>query len=250
MKKALSLILAALLCAAMTPAVMAEEAVTEPVDEAIVDTTPAEAVEEVVESNLVYVDVEAVVALAATYGIEVTPEVVTMILNSGIELNEVTLKAAAVAFGLELPDEFITALIALIAATPAPIAEEALVAEEAIVEEVAAEEVVVEEVAVEEVAAEEAVVEEAVVEEAVAEEAIVEEAAEEEFVLTLTNDPFLALLRKNTKAAAEKTVIAGEAGSANFLTPVTVVTKANGEKTIIAGTGLADRVFLAPVIEK
>ncbi|MBQ7313271.1 MAG: hypothetical protein IJW81_06775, partial [Clostridia bacterium] len=141
MKKTLSLILAALLCAAMTPAVMAEEAV---VDEAIVEepavveeAAAEEAVAEedtVVEELIVAVDVNAVVALAAEYGLELTPEVVTLILNSGIEITAENLKLYAATLNIELPEEFITALIELIANTPAPIAEvavEEVVAEEA-----------------------------------------------------------------------------------------------------------------------
>ena len=79
------------------------------------------------------------------------------------------------------------------------------------------------EVPAEEPVAEEAVAEEAIVEEVVEEEAVVEEVAEEEVVLDITNDPFLAPVRK--------------------------VTKANGEKIIIAGIGGADLTFLAPVIK-
>ncbi|MBO5127172.1 MAG: hypothetical protein J6D10_06345, partial [Clostridia bacterium] len=69
----------------------------------------------------------------------------------------------------------------------------------------------------EEIAEEEAVVEE-IVEDVVEEEVVVEDNG-----LDITNDPFLAPVRK--------------------------VTKANGEKIIIAGIGGADLTFLAPVIK-
>ena len=121
----------------------------------------------------------------------------------------------------------ILAALMCAAMTPAVFADEAVVetvAEEAVVEEAVVEEVAAEEAVVEEVAAEEVVVEEAIAEEVVEEEVVVEEVVEEKVVLNLTNDPFLAPVRK--------------------------VTKANGEKIIIAGNGLADKVFLAPALNK
>ena len=165
MKKTLSFILAAIMCAAMTPAVMAEEAEIMLISEepvAIEEVAAEEGIMAISEEEgqvveAVAVDVEAIVALAASYNIPLTADMVNAILASGIEINAETLKLAAMAYGIVLPDEAITAILALLAPVPA-----------------------VEEVVAEEVAAEEAVAEEAVVEEAVVEE---EAAIEEEVVV-------------------------------------------------------------------
>ena len=77
----------------------------------------------------------------------------------------------------------------------------------------------------------------------------VEEAAEE-VVLTLTNDPFLAPVRKTTKAADEKTSIVGTASDdAVFLAPTSAsTTKAADAKASIVGTASNDSAFLANVL--
>lgn len=170
MKKVLSLILAALMCAAMTPAVFADEAA--PVEAVIEEIAPDDAgimliseeegqiVEEaaaplVAEEDVLAVaaaieaaDIAKIVEIAAKYGLVFAPEFVEALLLGEVVTFEFTDAEFAV----------VSALFAL------------EVVEEEVVEETVAEEIAVEEVAVEEAAAIEEVVEEAIEEEIVEEE--------------------------------------------------------------------------------
>ena len=126
--------------------VVAEEAAEEVVEEeAVVEEAVVE--EAVVEAPAAVVDVDAVIAIAATYNITLTPELINTVLASGVEVTPAILQNAALMFGAVISEEEAAAVIALL--NP--------VAEEAVVEEVVEEEAVVEEAA-EEVVAEELVV--------------------------------------------------------------------------------------------
>ena len=189
--------------------VVAEEAAEEVVEEeAVVEEVVVE--EAVVEAPAAVVDVDAVIAIAATYNITLTPELINTVLASGVEVTPAILQNAALMFGAVISEEEAAAVIALLN----PVAEEAVVEE--VVEETAEE--VVEEVVAEEAAEEaaEEVVEEAteeVVEEVVysAEEALYALAAaygveiNAEFV-----EAILALLPVTVEVAVAEEVAAVE----------------------------------------
>ena len=235
MKKSLSLILAALLCAAMTVTSFAEEAVIEEIaaDDAgimLISEEEGQIVEEVV------LDAETVNAIAALCGVEVTPEFVEALLALLVPAEEVVeevveeateevveeaaeevveeaaeevveevdeIYALAEALGVVINEEFVAAIRELVP-----------VVEEAVVEEVVVEEVVVEEAVAEEAVAEE-VAEEAVVEEVV-EEAVVEEAVK----LAPADDPFLAPAKDDAKVVSEGEVINVEHNKAFLVSAV------------------------------
>ncbi len=185
MKKAISLILAALLCAATTvvagaeevieeaPAttetvveetVIADEAVAEEVvaDEAVAEEVVADEEAVATETQVAPYDAELIVLLLATEEIVVTPEFVDAVLSSDAIPTVESLLALATEFEVVLDEEQATLVLDVIGAfLIMPLAEE-LPAEEIAIEEIAVEEVAIEEVAVEEPAIEEEVVEEEV----------------------------------------------------------------------------------------
>ena len=173
--------------------VVAEEAAEEVVEEeAVVEEVVVE--EAVVEAPAAVVDVDAVIAIAATYNITLTPELINTVLASGVEVTPAILQNAALMFGAVISEEEAAAVIALL--NP--------VAEEAVVEEVVEEEAVVEE------AAEEVVEEELVV----VEEVVVPTPAEALYALAAAygveiNDEFVAQILALV-AAVEVEVVAEE----------------------------------------
>ena len=172
----------------------AEEVVEEEAAEEVVEEEAAEeAVEEEAAEEAV-VDVDAVIAIAATYNITLTPELINTVLASGVEVTPAILQNAALMFGAVISEEEAAAVIALL--NP--------VAEEAVVEEVVEEEAVVEE------AAEEVVEEELVV----VEEVVVPTPAEALYALAAAygveiNDEFVAQILALV-AAVEVEVVAEE----------------------------------------
>lgn len=195
MKKTLSLILAALMCAAMTPAVFAEEVVEEAT--AVVDVAEDAGimliseeegqivadeitVEEPAEELAKDVDA-AVIALAATFEITLTPEMVADFHAIEGEITAEAIVAVAALYEVELAPEFVEALLAILVDT----VEEAELPADVIGGAVAETEIVVVEEVVE-VAEEEA--------------AIVEEVVEEEpvskFPVILKDTPMFGLFTK------------------------------------------------------
>ena len=195
MKKTLSLILAALLCAAMTPAVMAEEVEETPaVDNVVIEEIAADdagimliaELEEAVVEEIV-IDAAALVAYAETLGIIIPVEMAEALLAADVLPTAESLKEGALVFGVELTDEAVAAILAFLAPVfdnPADMADTDVIGEaEAVTEIVVAEEAVVEEVVAEEAAAEEAIAEEVVEEEAIVEEVVEEEVSKYPVIL-------------------------------------------------------------------
>ena len=115
MKKALSLILAALMCAAMTPAVMAEEVAETP---AVVEETVAPSIQNIsitIYDKALVATPAHLVAVAAAHGITTTVEEVTALLGEN-ELTPAAAVTALAALGITVTEEEVVAAVNAVAA--------------------------------------------------------------------------------------------------------------------------------------
>lgn len=160
MKKALSLILAALLCATTAAVVAAEEVTEVPATGVVVDEAPA--AEFVLddagvstETQIAPYDADSIVAFIAAIGSTITPEFVDAVFSLDVAPDLETLIALAAKYEIVLDEEQASLLLDIFGAYMIMPLTEELPAEEVAVEDVAIIEEVAEEEVVEEVVEEE-----------------------------------------------------------------------------------------------
>ncbi len=145
MKKTLSLLLAALMCATMTPAVMAEEVAEVPA----IEVTAEAVVEEVV------VNEETLISLTASLNVTIPAEMIEALLTAVTAPTVESIKNGALVFGVELTDEAADAILAFLLAhvadIPANMADTDVIGEAEAVTEIAVVEETIPEEAAEEV---------------------------------------------------------------------------------------------------